>query len=61
MAAVWAAGPEPIMMTLECIFVVFGFGGKVEEGVLRVVRGEVEGGERRGAGRVCCRGAGAVV
>lgn len=61
MAAVWAAGPEPIMMTLECIVLTLGFGGKVEKGVLRVVRGEVEGGERRGAGRVCCNDAGAVV
>ena len=60
MAAVWAAGPEPIMMTLECIAFVLGFGGEVEKGVLRVVRGEVEGGERRGAGRACCRDAGAV-
>lgn len=57
MAAVWAAGPEPIMMTLECIVFVFGFGSKVEKGVLRL---EVEGEERRGAGRVC-RDAGAEV
>ena len=50
MAAVWAAGPEPIMMTFECIVGVLDFGGKVEKGVLRL---EVEGEERRGAGRVC--------
>ena len=60
MAAVWAAGPEPIMMTLECIAFVLGFGGKVEKGVLRVVGVEMKGGERRGAGRVC-NDAGAVV
>lgn len=48
------------MMTLECIVGVFGCVERVEKGVLRVLRGEVEGGERRGAGRLC-RDAGAVV
>ena len=33
----------------------------MEKGVLRVVREEVVGEERRGAGRVCCSDAGAVV
>ncbi len=39
------------MMTLECIAFAFVFRGKVEKGVVRVARVEVEVGERRGAGR----------
>ena len=60
MAAGWAAGPEPIIMTLECIVLDIAFGGEVEKGVVRVVRVGVEVGERRCAGRDG-REAGAVV